>query len=60
MGGSAFAADHPADVQFHQFPILFYRPDIPAIKSQAGGFAAAWAGELVQLEAGNQVVIFFL
>lgn len=60
MGGSAFAADNPADVQFHQFPILFYRPGIAAIKSHPGSFAAAGAGELVELDAGNDVIIFIL
>lgn len=60
MCGSASAADDPADAQFHQFPIHFYRPGIGAIESHPGRFAAAWAGELVELEGRNDAVIFFL
>ncbi len=60
MGGSAFAADEPSDAQFHQFPFLFYRAGIAAIKRHPGRFAAARAGKLMDLEVKNDSVIFFL
>lgn len=60
VGGSTFTADNPANAQSHQFPILFYRPAVAAIKSHPGGFAAAGAGKLMELESGNNFVIFFL
>ena len=60
VGGSTFTADNPANAQFHQLPILFYRAAVTAIKSHPGGFAAAGADELMELEAENNFVIFFL
>lgn len=60
VGLAAFTADNSTDTKLHQFPILFYGPGISAIESHPCSFAAAWTGELVKLEAGNNVVIFFL
>ncbi len=60
MGGAAFTTDHPLDAQRNQFPILFDRPGIAAIESHAGSLLAAWAGDLVDLETGNDTVIYFL
>lgn len=60
MGSAAFPADNPLDTQRDQLAVLFDRPGIAAIESQTGSSRAAWTGKLVELEAGNDIIIIFL
>lgn len=60
MGMSALAAYHPADVEDTKRAILSEGTVIVTVHRQAGAVPAAWAGELVELEGMDDIIIKIL
>ncbi len=56
----ALAANHPADMKFTGKAILPDRTVIVPVNRETGTVPAAWAGQLVELEGVDDVIIKFL